>query len=1331
MRLFRLSKAIQNALRLSNPRRKVRRKIMLESLEARQFFAIDVQPIVPVAPHEHELGIVHMNSLFAEGEGKVMKTWSIVEDGTPTNVANKPTQLSNLQATLTSLYGTPEKWLSVFQSAFDAWDEVSGVKFVYMAEDDSAVTPGSPAQARTRADIRIAGVSIDGGGGILAEAHTDQDIVFDSDLGIGDAFLKQLYVVALHEIGHVLGLEHNYVMAEPVNGNLPDTLRSIMQPAIDQIVGVALHSEDIRNIQMIYGDGYEPNDTTATAIELGKAVEGATIADTLSINGNGDVDRFNLKMTAGQSLNVRVSPTGFIYKHGSSLDALTTIDASRQSKLILEVSDPTGQNTRVVTANALGDSVLIENFAATTDGVYSIVIRSNGTNLQQYRLAYDVGVMPEFNPRQNEKSIAPIVAQVNAATDRNDQKTIPLERGIYKLNAPLIIRGNVRLVGQGSSATILDGQKLSNILFIDEGATLVLEGVTLTRGITVGENINGGAIYTVKGKVRLDDVILIDNQAVSKGGAIFVSAGELHLNNVLAMYNRAGNGTIAPNGTPLGEGGAVYLANSVATISNSRFNDNVADNSGGAVSSQNEIDIATSQFVHNRAGSGGAISISYEGGNSRIHDSWIINNSAVYAGGIGLGAGHTELSLLRIEGNRAEARTGGVGVADNGSFSMTDSYVAYNFALAAAGVGVGRNLNRPPSRESIIRNSWIRGNRAVSSSGGVGVTGFLRIESSTISENVAEQWFGGGVATALAGARLLAINSTISLNQSNGYGAGVSAFDRSEINLIQTTVTGNRLLADFSSASFANQGAGVHVHTDSKVSAVNSIIADNGEGGYIPDIYGDITLTHSLVGFVDDQTVADLSGKGNILGTANQRVKARLSVLTDNGGKTPTHQLFADSPAIDAGLSISTITTDQTGQTRGRPDMGAYEFRKTDPTPQLSPTLDAIVAPTSIDHTAGAQKVTLTGIGVPGIANPKIAPIARSSNVAVVGRPTVTLSPTANGQAELTFTPVEGTKGTATITVAIIYAGADGTYGSADDAQVERSFTVNITNADANALPILAMEPADKFEPREGTETMAFTLWLSAASTSPVSVRLRSQSGTATSGADFDALDTTITFQPGETTKTVNVTVRADDTLEPTEIFTIALDQVVGASLATPVVIGTLYDAPIVLGSPLLPPIAQNPNNTPVIFVPARAIGPTSPAPREVRETKPKLVGRLLASELQLTDVDRSGQTVSFDALLLINILNLRNDQADRTQQVAFSNELIAYDVNRDQFITPLDALLIINELNSQGTTGGGGATAEGEPAVSQPSAPDDHAMAVDLALLEDFNRERRTARRS
>ena len=75
-----------------------------------------------------------------------------------------------------------------------------------------------------------------------------------------------------------------------------------------------------------------------------------------------------------------------------------------------------------------------------------------------------------------------------------------------------------------------------------------------------------------------------------------------------------------------------------------------------------------------------------------------------------------------------------------------------------------------------------------------------------------------------------------------------------------------------------------------------------------------------------------------------------------------------------------------------------------------------------------------------------------------------------------------------------------------------------------------------------------------------VTVQYATSSSTATEGSDYVGASGTVTFLPGETSKTVTVTVLGDSAAENNETFTVVLSTPVNATLANATGIGTIAD---------------------------------------------------------------------------------------------------------------------------------------------------------------------------
>jgi len=88
-------------------------------------------------------------------------------------------------------------------------------------------------------------------------------------------------------------------------------------------------------------------------------------------------------------------------------------------------------------------------------------------------------------------------------------------------------------------------------------------------------------------------------------------------------------------------------------------------------------------------------------------------------------------------------------------------------------------------------------------------------------------------------------------------------------------------------------------------------------------------------------------------------------------------------------------------------------------------------------------------------------------------------------------------------------------------------------------------------EGHRGTTLFVFTVTLSAPSATPVTVHYSTANGTATAGTDYEAASGTLTFAPGETTKTITIKVKGDSKREANEYFYLDLSDNSSNSLFT------------------------------------------------------------------------------------------------------------------------------------------------------------------------------------
>jgi disulfide oxidoreductase YuzD len=119
---------------------------------------------------------------------------------------------------------------------------------------------------------------------------------------------------------------------------------------------------------------------------------------------------------------------------------------------------------------------------------------------------------------------------------------------------------------------------------------------------------------------------------------------------------------------------------------------------------------------------------------------------------------------------------------------------------------------------------------------------------------------------------------------------------------------------------------------------------------------------------------------------------------------------------------------------------------------------------------------------------------------------------------------------------------------------------VTVTIADDDAEPAISVNDTSEAEGNTGTSTLTFTVTLSAVSGKTITVDYATADGTAEIGTDYTQASGTLTFNPGETSKTLSVTVAGDTDQETAETLFLNLTNPVHASLADAQGRGDLLD---------------------------------------------------------------------------------------------------------------------------------------------------------------------------
>jgi hypothetical protein len=317
-------------------------------------------------------------------------TISFVPDGT-----NLGGVTSNLFATFNARFGSAAAWQNKILQAFQAWAQQTNLNFAVVSDDGTPSGGGSYQQGdQAYGDIRIGGYNL--GSSSLGVAYFPPDgnnysIAGDFALNTAKAFNingtdYDLFTVAVHEIGHALGLDHSSlttaVMYSTYNG-----------------VDTSLKSDDIAGIQSIYGgarvkDSYDAagsNDSFAAASNITAAI--STTAKSALVNADitttADVDYYKFTVPAGMggSLQVKVQSSGL-----SLLTPTLKVYTSGQAQI-----------GSTVTGTGYAGGTIQATVSVTAGATYYIAVdgkdaTANGTGRYALSLVFPGGATPCVNP---------------------------------------------------------------------------------------------------------------------------------------------------------------------------------------------------------------------------------------------------------------------------------------------------------------------------------------------------------------------------------------------------------------------------------------------------------------------------------------------------------------------------------------------------------------------------------------------------------------------------------------------------------------------------------------------------------------------------------------------------------------------------------------------------------------------------------------------------------------------------------------------------------------------------------------------------------------------
>lgn len=357
------------------------------------------------------------NTFLNRRNAPTVLTWSLVPDGTALaglrvgsggSAVDLPATNSTLFALMNANVPNQDQWIGYLQQVFDRYQALTGVRFERVRFNGQPWDDGAPVgdtrnpAPGLRGDIRIMARPVDGPSRILAFAGSH--ITFDSQDSWNDnvnsyRFLRNVFS---HELGHALGLAH----VCPLNNT--KLMEPIATTAFD-----GPQQDDLRGIQQIFGDPYEPNNFSGQATRLPDTIPltaftlldypfaagqpgQLTAASLIDMSSGGDVDWYISDATAAVPLTITIEPRGETYDSSTqnsdaSCNSGSLIDSRRQCRLNVELYQG-GVRLQQATAAAAGESVTVSVPQVAT-GSYLVKVWTTDRNFstQSYRMLRTAG----------------------------------------------------------------------------------------------------------------------------------------------------------------------------------------------------------------------------------------------------------------------------------------------------------------------------------------------------------------------------------------------------------------------------------------------------------------------------------------------------------------------------------------------------------------------------------------------------------------------------------------------------------------------------------------------------------------------------------------------------------------------------------------------------------------------------------------------------------------------------------------------------------------------------------------------------------------------------
>lgn len=490
-------------------------------------------------------------------------TYSFPADGTTWGLSTVlPTQPNQLNAKLTTSFGSLDRGREYIRAGLAAWRRSAGLTYTEVADDDSAQSSLS-ARSALRGDIRIGGYNFAASpNGTLAYNAFPTNIGVSS-AGGGDMVLNSSYFLGsnftnatadfvyfrntiAHEHGHGLGFIHSV----PCNGT------KIMEPTIS-ITPRPLMLDEVRAAGRNYGDRYSGNHALVNAFDLGNLTTPAVrsvILRELSTNVSNlnltDEDFFKFTIDTAQTVVVSIAPTGDTstqgQQSGSGCSGTTSmVNALACGNLNLQVLTSGGVVIATAPAQPIGsgENVSLASLAA---GTYVVFVKNSSSEAtagpNQYVQTYDMTIRVGSSFARPDP-IAGLHKRVQAGQAAFFNGSV--NSRVTESGASIPITGyDWDLDGNGTFETVATAQPTTT--YVSNGVFPVTLRVTDTNGMSATDTIN----VTVFGATTAVASVSPSSAPVGTTAPITIFGANLRSVTSASQVTVSGTG-VSVTGTPL------------------------------------------------------------------------------------------------------------------------------------------------------------------------------------------------------------------------------------------------------------------------------------------------------------------------------------------------------------------------------------------------------------------------------------------------------------------------------------------------------------------------------------------------------------------------------------------------------------------------------------------------------------------------------------------------------------------------------------------------------------------------------------------------------------